>query len=234
MIGCICMCTSTLGSSSYSYDLNIKFLFFFFCVCCVSCTMATPVLFHTYSGGESKLWSFFPRWCRTQDYFCFAFFPALWELSFVKVGKNALCLLSNKMWNWVSESSFRTMVESYTDLGLIRKLIFAHLRSHSRSSDFSYHTFALVRGCSVTLWKLNHYDWPTLARVICTLLPLSSCPYWYKLGWWMSSPAGHVPPLQFLDPHESVSGQGMRHLHSRTSVWLQCSASYPCIQTFSA
>lgn len=122
-------------------------------------------------------------------------------MSFVEVGKNVLCLLTNKMWDWVSEISFRKTVESYTDLGLIRKLIFAHLRSHSRSSDFSYHTFALVRGCSITPCKLNHCDWPTLlARGICALLPLSSCPHWYKLRWWMCSPAGHMPHMQSLYP----------------------------------
>lgn len=209
MVGCICMCTSTLGSSSYFYYLNIKFLF-----CVLFCpTLATPVLFHTYSSSESKWWSFFPRWCWTQNFFCFSFFSTLWEMSFVEVGKNVLCLLTNKMWDWVSESSFRKTVESYTDLGLIRKLISVHLRSHSRSSDFSYHTFALVRGCSITPCKLNHRDWPTLlARGICALLPLSSCPHWYKLGWWMCSPAGHMPHMQSLYPYESVSGQGVRHI----------------------
>lgn len=145
----------------------------------MSVPMATPVLFHTNSSGEPKWWSFFPTWCRTQNFFCFYFFLTFWEMSFVEVGKNVLC----QMWDWVSASSFRKTVEFYTDLGLIRELISAHLRSHIRSSDFSYHTFALVRGCSITLCKVNHHDWPTLlARGVCTLLPLSSCPYWYMLG----------------------------------------------------
>lgn len=177
---------------------------------------------------------FFSRWCRAQNFFCFSFFPTLWGMSFVEVGKNVLCLLTNKMWDWVSESCFRKTIESYTDLGVIKRLISACLRTHSRSRDFFYH-ICISKGYSITLCKLNHFDWPALlARGICTLLPLSSCPYWYKLGWWMSSPAGHMPHMQSLYLCESVSGQGMRHHHSRTSVWLQCSVSYPCIQTFSA
>lgn len=149
MVGYICMCTSTLGSFSYFYDLNIKFLFL--CLV-VSFPPWSPQYFSIPILVESQNSDFFfPRWCRTQDFFCFAFFPTLWELSFVEVGKNVLCLLTNKMWDWVSQSSFRTIAESYTVLGLIRKLISAHLRSHSRSSDFSYHTFALVRGCSIPL-----------------------------------------------------------------------------------
>lgn len=138
---------------------------------------------------------FFSRWC-TQNFFCFYFFPTLREMSFIEMGKNVLCLLTNKMWDWVSEGSFRKTVESYTGLGLIRRLISAHLRSHRRSNRFFYHAFALVRDSSIILCKLNHCDWPTLlARGICVLLPLSSCQFWYKLGWWMSSPAGHMPHM---------------------------------------
>lgn len=98
------------------------------------------------------------------------------------------------MWNWVSEHSFRETVESYTDIGLITELISAHLRSSSRSSDYSYWTFALIRGYSITPPKQNHHDWPThLARWICALLPWSWCPCCYKLGWWMNDHAGHMP-----------------------------------------
>lgn len=147
-------------------------------------------------------------------------------------GKTCCHLLTNERWNWVSEDSFRETVESYTDFGLITKLISAHLRSCSRSSNYSYHTFALVRGCSITPCKQNHPDWPTpLVRQICALLPLSWCPCWYKWGDERMIVQGtYHTRLQSLYRCESVSGQGVRCLHSRTAAWLQRSVSYPCIQ----
>ena len=154
-----------------------------------------------------------------------------WEMSFDGVGKNVLPP-TNKGDVELSEDSFRETVDSYTDLGLITKLISAHLRSHSRSSDYSYHTFALVRGCSITPCKQNHHDWPThLARRICVLLALSWCPCWCKLGWWMNDHVGRMhTSLKSLYLCESVSGQGVRHLRSRTAAWLQCSVSHLGIQ----
>lgn len=109
-------------------------------------------------------------------------------------GEKICChLLKNEMWNWVNEDCFRKVVESYTDSGLITKLISAHLRSCSRSSDYFNHAFALVRVCSITLWKQSHHDWPApLMRWMCTHVPFELMPCGCEWRWWTSEHAEHM------------------------------------------
>lgn len=159
--GCICMSTSSLGSSLYFYDETIKCLFLFF--------PFPIVLFHTCFSAGSKEWSSLPGDAESKTSFVLVF-QHLRNVIFWD-GEKSCHLLTNEMWNWMNEDSFRETAESYTGLDLITKLISAHLRSHS---DYFYHTFALLRGCSITSCKQSHRDWPTsLVRWVCALLPFS-------------------------------------------------------------
>lgn len=119
----------------------------------------------------------------------------------------------------MSESSFRKTVEFYTGLGLIRRLISAHMRSHSRSNDFFYHTFALVRDSSIILCKLNHCDCPTPCKRDLYTPAFEFMPIWVQAGMVNEQSCWAHATHAVLYLCESVSGQGVRCLHSRTSVY---------------
>lgn len=113
-------------------------------------------------------------------------------MSFVGVGRNTLP--PTKKWD-VELGDWRFFQEnSWLLYRLITKLISAHSRSCSGSSDYFCCAFALVRDCSITPRKQNHRDWPTLlARWMCPQLPVELMPFWYEWGWWMNDHAELMP-----------------------------------------
>ena len=136
------------------------------------------------------------------------------------------------MWNWVSADSFRETAGSYVDLGLITKLISAHLRSCSRSSDYSYHTFALVRDSSITqVNKTTMTDQHLLQDgSVRSCLWVDARAGTSQGDEWMIMQGTCHTRLQSLYCYGSVSLQGIGCLWSRTAAWLQYSVLYPCVQ----